>query len=210
MIWQWRPGPRSTPPRAAAARSPHRSSVTECDRRHGTPLPAFARACPSCGRGRHRAWHCGRGVRDLLVVPSSRPVNPHGCPAAHHLKAHAPGDCTYNFVTAHAHTVRHSVTCSSRKIGLSFRRCGTRAIAECRPQRVFYVGRRPGPVHSSAVPGAHCCVSTPLELAMLPWRRGSASQAWRSALAKALNAASTMWCELTPANCRGVNRSCIE
>ena len=37
---------------------------------------------------------------------------------------------------------------------------------------------------------------------MVPARRGSASHARRSALANALNVASTMWCEFLPASCR--------
>lgn len=38
-------------------------------------------------------------------------------------------------------------------------------------------------------------------LGMVPKRRTSYSVAWRRALAKALNVASTMWCEFFPASC---------
>lgn len=50
-------------------------------------------------------------------------------------------------------------------------------------------------------PRFHCCVSTPLELAMVPARRASCSVACRSARANALNVASTMWWLLRPASC---------
>lgn len=45
------------------------------------------------------------------------------------------------------------------------------------------------------------CVRTPLLLATRPCLRGSDSVAMRSALANALNVASTMWWEFLPASC---------
>ncbi|GBF99840.1 hypothetical protein Rsub_12540 [Raphidocelis subcapitata] len=50
--------------------------------------------------------------------------------------------------------------------------------------------------------GYYCCVSTPLLLAMRPARRSSTSHARRSARAKALKVASTMWWLLRPASWR--------
>ncbi len=64
------------------------------------------------------------------------------------------------------------------------------------------------PVHQTLASGIqpacclpHCCVSTPLLLAMVPARRGSVSHAWRSARANALKVASTMWWLFLPASC---------
>jgi hypothetical protein len=47
---------------------------------------------------------------------------------------------------------------------------------------------------------AHCCVSTPLLLAICPARLSSYSVAFLSARAKALNVHSTMWWLFLPAN----------
>ena len=57
------------------------------------------------------------------------------------------------------------------------------------------------PVRAACTAAAYCCVSTPLLEAMVPTRRGSASHALRSARAKALKVASTMWWEFLPASC---------
>jgi len=48
----------------------------------------------------------------------------------------------------------------------------------------------------------HCCVSTPLELAIMPCLLPSYSVATRRARAKALNVHSTMWWLFLPASCR--------
>ena len=48
----------------------------------------------------------------------------------------------------------------------------------------------------------YACVSTPLEEAIMPCRRGSTSVACRSALANALNVASTMWWLFRPPSWR--------